>query len=81
MTVVYMLEHSHEWEDGHDDIKFIGIFSTREKAEAALEHVRRQPGFRDFPDGFYIGECEVKSEQLGWPEGFVTVLPDGTVSD
>ena len=80
MTTIYMLDHTHEFDDGHDDTKLIGVFSTREKAEAALERVRDQPGFRSHPEGFFIGECEIDPapDRLGWAEGYVTVLPDGT---
>lgn len=78
--VVYMLEHTHEFDDGHEDLKLIGHYSTREKAEAALAKVRDQPGFRDHPEGFEIWEVEVDSDIVGWPEGFVTAYPDGTFS-
>jgi hypothetical protein len=73
--LVYTLEHTHEFEDGHEDVKQIGIFSTRAKAEAVRERLRDQPGFREHPEGFEIWECEVDQEELGWPQGFVTVQP------
>ncbi len=34
--------------------KGIGLFSTLANAEAAVAHRRRQPGFRDWPQGFRI---------------------------
>lgn len=73
--VVYMLEHTHEFEDGHEDLKLIGHYSSRAKAEAALTLVRDQPGFRDLPQGFTIWEIEVDSDVIGWPEGYVTIQP------
>ena len=78
--LVYLLEHRHEFESGHEDTKIIGIFSTREKAEAALDRVRDQPGFRDCPQGFKIWEYGLDDDPE-WFEGYVTVrrgeyLPD-----
>jgi hypothetical protein len=74
--IVYMLEHLHEFDDGHEDLKLIGHYSTREKAEAALALVRDKPGFRDNPEGFTIWEIEVDKEgEPGWPEGFHIVVP------
>jgi hypothetical protein len=76
---IYLLSHVHEFEDGHEDTKIIGIFSTREKAEAALDHVRNRPGFRDWPEGFDISEYGL--DGLEWSEGYDTIrageyLPD-----
>jgi hypothetical protein len=79
--VVYMLEHTHEFEDGHEDLKLIGHYSTRKKAEAALALVRNQPGFRDNPEGFEIWEVAVDSDIIGWPEGYVTVRPGEYLPD
>jgi hypothetical protein len=56
---VFLLHHVHEFDDGHEDVKLIGVFSSREEAEAALAGVRDQPGFRDLPTGF-----EMSSHQL-----------------
>ena len=80
--IVYMLEHLHELEDGHEDLKLIGHYSTREKAEAALALVRGKPGFRDHVEGFTIWEVEVDKEgPPGWPEGYLTAYPGGTFSE
>jgi hypothetical protein len=38
------------------DAALIGVYTTRENAEAALARVRDQPGFRDYPDKFEIYE-------------------------
>ena len=34
--------------------KGIGLYSSLANAEAAVAHRRRQPGFRDWPQGFRI---------------------------
>ena len=78
---VYKLEHVHVLYDDVEDTKFLGIFSTKEKAEDAMQILAKQPGFKDFPkliggddieEGFYITE-EVVDEISGWKEGFTTV--------
>lgn len=68
--IVFSLEHVHVFDDESEDVKLVGIYSTKEKAQAALERVANQPGFCDFPDGFSIGEIVV--DQDHWLEGFVT---------
>ena len=35
MRSVWLLHHVHEFEDGHEDGKLIGVFATREEAESA----------------------------------------------
>lgn len=72
---VYVLWHIHTIEDDygeHDDEKLIGIYSTKEKAETAIEGHKDLEGFRDCPsECFEIDEYEV--DQTGWTEGFTTV--------
>ena len=66
---VFSLEHVHEFDDGHEDVKLIGVYSSRERAEAALQRVAGQPGFRDRPEGFSISEVRV--DQDHWVEGYI----------
>jgi hypothetical protein len=54
--------------------KLIGVFSMRAKAEAALAHVQEQPGIRECPEGFIIATAQIDPDQLGWSEGFVTII-------
>ena len=80
-----MVEHLHILYDDVEDIKFLGIFSTKEKAEKAIQMLSKQPGFKDFPkiiddngiendviEGFYIIKVVV-DEIAEWKEGFTTV--------
>ena len=78
---VYKLEHVHILYDDVVDTKFLGIFSTKEKAKDAMKILSKQPGFKDFSkliddddieEGFYITE-EVVDEISAWKEGFTTV--------
>ena len=71
MASVFVLQHVHSWEDGAEDVKFIGVYSSHEKAQEAVTRLARLPGFADDPDGFYIDEYRVDQDQ--WAEGFVTV--------
>lgn len=71
MGRVYVLQHVHESADGGEDIKLIGVYSSREKAQAAVARLCQTPGFRDEPAGFSIDEYGV--DQDHWVEGYSTV--------
>jgi hypothetical protein len=70
---VWLLHHVHEFDDGHEDVKLIGVFEPQEQAEAAQARVASQPGFRDLPSGFSIDEAVIG--RIGWAEGYVTLQP------
>jgi hypothetical protein len=71
MASVFVLQHVHSQAHGVEDVKFIGVYSSREKAEAAVARLRSQHGFADAPDGFHIDEYRV--DQDHWIEGYATV--------
>jgi hypothetical protein len=71
MERVWMLWHVHEWDDGHEDVKLIGVFASEEEAKSARAIVQDQPGFRDLPEGFSIDEAALG--QIGWIEGYATL--------
>ncbi len=68
---VYVLQHVHEFKDGEEDVKMIGVYSTQEQAEAAVGRMRLQPGFSDTPKGFCIDRYPL--DQDHWSEGYITV--------
>lgn len=81
MANVYLLQHLHMLPHGEEDVKIIGIYSSRQAAISAIERLREQPGFIDRPelidplvddksDGFYIDEYSLDSDH--WGEGYVT---------
>jgi hypothetical protein len=74
MTVVYQLEHEYERPGGEDEVKDLGLYSTRENAIAAIERYKILPGFIDYPDGFRIYEAPLDFDQA-WTEGFITPDP------
>ena len=78
--ILYIVEHLHILYDDVEDIKFLGVFSTKEKAEKAIQILSKQPGFKDFPkiiddndiendviEGFYITKVVV-DEIAEWKE-------------
>jgi hypothetical protein len=71
MSKVFVVQHAHTHDDDVEEIKFIGVYSTRENAQAAVARLSRQPGFADTPDGFHVDEYRVDQDQ--WAEGYATV--------
>lgn len=81
MKTVFVVQHVHVFDDGEEDVKMIGVYTSREIALKGVDRLRTQPGFRDFPDvvdpdrgdesGFHVDAYEL--DQDHWTEGFVTV--------
>ena len=71
MASVFVLQHVHSREGSAEDVKFIGVYSSREKAQEAVARMSRLPGFADAPDGFAIDEYRIDQDQ--WVEGYVEV--------
>jgi hypothetical protein len=71
MATVFVLQHEHDW-CGRDEVKFIGVYAVHADAQAAIERLRDQPGFRDWPEGFTIDGYEVGVDH--WSEGFATMV-------
>lgn len=71
MKTVFVVQHVHQLAGDNEDVKFIGVYATEEKARAAIARLTTQPGFSSVPDGFSIDEYELDKDN--WQEGFVTV--------
>jgi len=73
MGHVYLLQHSYEvvYEGASfDETKVLGIYSTREEAEAAVERYKGITGFNKYPlSCFHIDDYELNQDH--WTEGFV----------
>ena len=69
MVSVFVLQNVHLQEHGDENVKFIGVYASREKAQAAVAHLGRLPGFADVPGGFHIDEYRVDQDQ--WAQGYV----------
>ncbi|MDB5736223.1 MAG: dihydroorotate dehydrogenase [Alphaproteobacteria bacterium] len=74
MTTVFQLDHVYEQYNGDDETKSLGLYSSREKAEQAIERYKSLPGFRQYPDAFVIYECTLDWD-AAWTEGFSTMNP------
>jgi len=70
MGSVFVVQHSHETAEC-EDVKMIGVYGSRSDAEAAVDRLVRQPGFREHPSGFHIDEYEIGKDH--WVEGFVSL--------
>jgi hypothetical protein len=71
MNSVFVLQHMHEMDDGDERIKFIGVYSSRMMAQAAIDRLSCAPGFSETPNGFHIDEYRI--DQDHWAEGYITV--------
>lgn len=66
MTRVYTLQHTID--DYDTEPKFLGVYTTRSEAEAAIERYRHREGFRIHLKGFHIDEYELNKDH--WESGF-----------
>ncbi|MEJ2880618.1 DUF7336 domain-containing protein [Pedobacter sp. GR22-6] len=69
---VYLLWHTHidERLDGGEDVKLIGVYSSIDEANSAMERKRTFEGFKDHKDGFDVSTYTLDRDS--WTEGFVT---------
>ena len=65
---VFLLWHVNESPSGEESPKLIGVYSTKQLADNALNHAANLPGFRERPEGFTIDIYEVNKDE--WREGF-----------
>lgn len=68
----YVFEVYHEYDDypssNREFLKFIGVYSTLQKAKDAMRRTAELPGFSDYLDGFSISKCQLG--KAGWTDGF-----------
>jgi hypothetical protein len=64
---VFVLQHVRE-EGGSEDVKLLGVYSSRHSADDAVARLKHRPGFRDFPEGFHIDPYDLDVDH--WSEGF-----------
>lgn len=68
MESLFLLEHVRRIGDGADDRKRIGIYESETDARNAIDRLRSQPGFCDYPDDFVIQPYEI--DRGYWTEGY-----------
>ena len=69
MRTAFVLHHTREDEDGYDNDKLIGVYSSQERAERVIESYKGLPGFAEHPEGFSTSAYEIDKDH--WTEGFV----------
>jgi len=69
---VFVLEHLR-CDEVSEDAKLCGVFSTEDKANAAIARLSILPGFRDYPNGFSVDKYEI--DEVCWAEGFGVPWP------
>jgi hypothetical protein len=67
-ATVFVLQHARPKEDGDEDVKLIGVYSSRAAAKAAIARLREKPGFSEYPDDFDLDPYELDVDH--WTEGF-----------
>jgi len=78
---LYLVQHLHIV-NNNEDLKIIGIYSSKNRAIEAVNRMISLPGFKDYPhivdpmndeneNGFYIDEYIIDEDN--WCEGFVTI--------
>lgn len=70
MKQVFIVEHNILVDEENDlyEMKTIGIFSSKRKAEEVVEIYKTLEGFRDYPDCFNIGTYEL--DRCYWEGGY-----------
>ena len=76
----YKVIHKYKSDD-RDEIKEIGVFSSKEKAFQAIDAVKDKPGFVDHQDGFLAKRFfrlfkPLLTDQIFWRDGFDTYYFD-----
>ena len=71
-NTVFVLEHARCKDDDKnndvEDFKLIGVFATEQQAQAAMNQLKSQPGFKDYPNGFHIDAYPLN--KINWSSGF-----------
>lgn len=67
--VVYVLWFVQESNVAEDAELLIGIYETEAEAKAAIQHLKSNRGFVDFPEGFEIHQHTLG--QTGWLDGLI----------
>jgi len=80
MNSVFVLQHLHSPTPDDEEVKLIGVYRTREAAEAAVARLKELPGFRNHPhivdessksdEGFHLNEHQLDRDS--WTEGFIS---------
>jgi len=70
MTDVFIVFFDRWLPSGEDDERLLGVYSTAEKAEAALARFKVDPEFRDYPECLEADPFTL--DDTSFKEGFIT---------
>ncbi len=65
-----VLQHVHQFENGSQDVKLIGVYSSRRQTEAAIRRLVTQPRFPELLDSLSIHVYELYRDH---GSGFVMI--------
>jgi hypothetical protein len=68
MKKVFILQHVRKINENLEDIKFIGVYSSKEKAKDTINRLKFKRGFRKYKDAFYIDKYQIDKDN--WTDGF-----------
>lgn len=68
--VVWQVSHGQVAPYYDEEIKFIGVFSTRQNARAAVAYLKTKPGFHKPVGRFFVEQCRL--DEVWWNTGYVT---------
>jgi hypothetical protein len=68
LNTIFSVSHYYTIHTHLDDERYIGVFSSLDQAEKAVEVLKMKPGFKEYPEGFDIRELDLKV--LLWNSGF-----------
>lgn len=69
---VYILHHSYYYgkKSDYEEVKLLGVYSTKLMAEKAIKKYCKLPGFKDYPpECFSIDKYRIDKDN--WKDGFV----------
>jgi hypothetical protein len=69
MNSVFILWYVRNKDTDDEDPLLIGVYRTKDDANAAIDRLVTKPGFVDAPAGFEYHECEINKDD--WTEGFI----------
>jgi hypothetical protein len=78
MDDVHLLWYIREWAGGEDTELLIGVYRTEANARDAIERLKNQPGFVEYPEGFLVVPYELGKDH--WMEGFARMPRDRDIT-
>lgn len=69
--LVWHVDHNAK-SDVEEKEKFIGVYSTKKRAQETIDRLRDLPGFRDFPDRWDLSPRDL--DDTGWQSGFARMV-------